>query len=127
MRQLDYRSSHSVLIVLGAMPFVIWRFRVASIWPDYFVIVYFLTAYLVLGLRVGYPGPKNHWYWKAILASAVLHCVVLLALTMGVLAIVASGIKPPTLMLFGLSAVILLIQSQARVRFFQVFSPKTKD
>jgi len=111
------------LIVLGATPFVIWRFRVTSIWPDYFVIVYFLTALLILGLRVGYPGPGNPWYLKAILASAVVHGIVVFAFTISALVIVASGIRPPTLMLFGFAAVALIIQSQARVRFFQLFSP----
>ena len=122
MQQLDYRASQSIAIFVGAIPFVVWRFCVYTIWPDYSVIVYLLTAYLILGLRVGYPGPGNLWYWKSILASVVLHCI---AFTIGAVAIVATRIKPPTLVFFGVGTVILIMESQARVRFFQIFSPKT--
>ena len=72
-----YRRLHMVFVGLGALPFVIWRFRSYTIWPDASVAAYLLTAWLLLTLMIGYPGPGNRWYWKPVAFMVMLHTAVL--------------------------------------------------
>jgi hypothetical protein len=126
MRPTGYRRLYTVLIGLGAIPFVIWRFRSRGVWPDFSVAVYLMTAYTVLMLVIEYPGPGNRWYWKPVVLSTGLNGMLVFGLGMGAFVISITGMKPPTVMFFGLVAVIMALQSWLRLRLFIAFSPEER-
>jgi len=111
-----------VLIGLGALPFVVWRFATRNIWPDVSVAGYLLTAFLFLTLLNGYPGAKSRWYWKLVTIMVIVHLVVLSMFVLGAFTIVDTAIKPPTALFFGLVIVILVAESWLALRLIRVFS-----
>lgn len=121
-----YRRMHMAFVGIGALPFVIWRFRSNSIWPDASVAAYLLTAWLILTLMNGYPGPGSRWYWKPVVLMAILHLGVLSVLTMGAVAIVSTGMKPPTVMFFGLVTLALVMESWVALRLIERFLSRTE-
>jgi hypothetical protein len=116
---------HMVLIGLGALPFVVWRFSTRNIWPDVSVAAYLLTAFLFLTLLNGYPGRRSRWYWKVVTIMVIVHLVVLSMFVFGAFTIVATGIKPPTAMFFGLVIVILAVESWVSLRLIRMFLERT--
>lgn len=121
-----YRTIHMVYVGLGALPFVIWRFRSHSIWPDVFVAAYLLTAWLFLTLMIGYPGAGNRWYWKPVAVMFGFHSVLLSMLTMGAVAVLDTGIKPPTALLFTLVILLLAMESWIALRVIERFLERTE-
>jgi len=75
-------------------------------------------------LIISYPGSGNRWYRKVIVAAILLHGVVLLAFALGALALIAAGIKAPTLMFFGLIGAALALEWRSRLRLFELFMDK---
>ena len=119
----SYRWLH-IVIWLGAVPFLAWMLYSRSAWSDFCVAAYVLTAYLVAMLIISYPGSGNRWYRKVIVAAILLHGVVLLAFALGALALIAAGIKAPTLMFFGLIGAALALEWRSRLRLFELFMDK---
>jgi hypothetical protein len=113
-----------VLIALGALPFIIWKFRSHEMWPDISVSAYLLTACLVLTLINGYPGRGSGWYLKLVAFMVMLHIAVLSSFILGALAMVAAGIKPPTAMFFGFVTFVLVIESWVALRLIERFLTK---
>jgi hypothetical protein len=116
---------HMVLVGLGALPFVAWRFSTRNIWPDVSVAAYLLTAFLFLTLLNGYPGRRSRWYWKLVTIMVIVHIVVLSMFVLGTFTIVGTGIKPPTAMFFGLVIVILAVESWVALRLIRLFLERT--
>lgn len=114
-----------VLVGLGALPFVAWRFGTRNIWPDVSVAAYLLTAFLFLTLLNGYPGRSSHWYWKLVTIMVIVHLAVLLLFVLGAFTIAATGIKPPTAMFFGLVIVIMAVESWVALRLIRMFLERT--
>jgi len=110
-----------VLVGLGALPFVVWRFGTRNIWPDVSVAAYLLTAFLFLTLLNGYPGLRSRWYWKLVSIMVIVHLVVLSMFVLGAFTIVSKGIKPPTAIFFGLVIVILAVESWVALRLVRMF------
>src|SRR5262249_25307194 len=96
-----YRTRHTLIMLIGAVPFIIWSFQSRSIWPEFFLAAYLLTGVFVLSVLIGYPGPGNSWFWIPLLIFLALHCAILGVFTFGAFAIALTRIKPPTAMLFG--------------------------
>lgn len=113
-----------VLIGLGALPFLIWSFASRAIWPEVFVAAYLLTAFVFLTLMIGYPGPGSRWYWRLVAIMVTIHVVVLSMFALGALTIVTTGIKPPTMMFFGLVISIMTAEAWVALRLIQKFSQK---
>jgi hypothetical protein len=124
-RPYRYLRMHMVLVGLGALPFVVWRFSTRNIWPDVSVAAYLLTAVLFLTLLNGYPGHGSRWYWKLVTVMVIVHIVVLSLFVLGTFTIVAAGIKPPTAMFFGLVIVILAVESWVALRVIRMFLERT--
>jgi hypothetical protein len=116
-----YRSSHMVLIGVGAVPFVIWEFRSRGMWPEFSVSAYLLTAFLILTLINGYPGPGSRWYWKPVAIMTTVHFALLSVFLSGALAIVARGMKPPAAMFFSVVIAVLALESWAALRVIAMF------
>lgn len=114
-----------VFIGLGALPFVVWRFGTRNIWPDVSIATYLLTAFLFLTLLNGYPGRRTGWYWKFVTIMIFAHLIVLSTFVIGAFAIVGTGIKPPTAILFGLVIVILAVESRVALRLIRMFLETT--
>lgn len=118
------QPAHGVRGFGPTLPFVIWRFRSHTIWPEASVAAYLLTAWLLLTLMIGYPGPGNRWYWKPVAVMVILHTAVLSGLTIGAVAIIHTGVKPPIAMFFGLLVVVLAMESWIAMRLFANFLNK---
>jgi hypothetical protein len=116
---------HMVLVGLGAVPFVVWRFGTRNIWPDVSVAAYLLTAFLFLTLLNGYPGLRSRWCWKLVSIMVIVHLVVLSMFVLGTFTIVSKGIKPPTAIFFGLVIVILAVESWVALRLVRMFLERT--
>jgi len=89
-----------ILLFLGSVPFIIWKFRSRSVWPDMSVVSYLMTGIVFLWVKIAYPGPGNVWYWKSVLGVTTLHCIVISLLVAVAVLIDITGVKPPTAMFF---------------------------
>jgi hypothetical protein len=122
-----------VVIWCGAIPLLIFKFRSPSVWYDLFLAAYLLTAYLAAILFSIYPGRGMGWYWKVVIGATGLHCLVLVAFTIAAFAIVATKIRVPARVFFGLVGVAVLIESQGIIRLIKAFanskrhSPSTQN
>jgi len=117
----DYKPHHMVLVVIGVIPFFIWRFYSHSIWPEFFAAAYLLTGVFALSVLIGYPGPDSRWFWKPVSLLCLLHCVFLAAFTFGAFTIDVTGIKPPTAMLFSLVITTMGVESVVWIRLMNKF------
>jgi hypothetical protein len=116
-----YRTRHTIIMLTGAVPFIIWSFRTRSIWPEFFLAAYLLSGVFVLSVLIGYPGPGNSWFWTPFLIFSALHCGILGVFTLGTLAIVFTGVRPPTAMLFSFLLTAMGIEALAWTRLMQRF------
>lgn len=113
-----------IAVLLGAVPFVIWRFQAHNTWPYFFLAAYLLTAYHIALLVIAYPGKGNPWYWKVVVASTGVHCVVVALFFFAGMALAAMRIKPPTGILFGLVGAALLLGARTRTHLVEKFISK---
>jgi len=121
MKQQTKIRAMQGLLWLGTIPFVIWKVYLDNLWANFAVAGYVLTAYNVGASAATYPGPGNRWYWKAAVSGFLPHGVLLFAFAVGTLALITAKIKSPTLAYFGLATMILAVESQAQMRFIEVF------
>jgi hypothetical protein len=116
-----YRTRHTIIMLTGTVPFIIWSFQTRSIWPEFFLAVYLLSGVFVFSVLIGYPGSGNSWFWIPFLIFSALHCVILGVFTLGALAIVLTGVRPPTAMLFGFLLTAMGIEALIWTRLMQRF------
>jgi hypothetical protein len=122
-----YRPLHTVLIALGAVPIIVWKFYWRSIWVDFVFITYVLTAYTIVLLILDYPGRESPWYWKPVLVLLILHAVVIAAFAFAAFAIQVTGIKPPTAMFIGIALPAAFVESWVWIRLMDRFTPEDES
>jgi hypothetical protein len=112
------------LVAAGALPFVIWDLRTHSIWPEFSIGIYLLTAGLVFTLLIGYPGSQCDWFRRLVTIMVLVHIALVSTFVAAAFGIVAAGVRPPVAMFFGVVIAAMAVESWIALRLISKFLAK---
>jgi len=119
VREQGNFSWRVILLVCGAIPFVL----INTVWSQVACMIYSLTGGLFGILLVGeYPPADSSWFWKAMFPIIVLHIATLSGLGFAIVSLPEIHRLPRVL--YGVLAVIGMLEYRACLRILEAFRPK---